>query len=261
MDTKPVLALILAAGKGKRMKSDLPKVLQKLGGKPMVEYVVETARDVGVEKIVLVIGYKWELTQDSLRYLASGSYGKVEFVVQEEQLGTGHAVLQAKDHLSGFDGEILVLCGDVPLLTSNTLRKLLEEHRRKKAKATVLTAIIEDPSGYGRIIRNKDGMVEKIAEDKDASADEKKVKEFNTGTFCFDNKSLLSVLEKITADNKQGEYYLTDALELLREENLPVWAVVAANPQETLGINSQEELEKMEQILSAPSSGQTTVLP
>ena len=261
MDTKPVLALILAAGKGKRMKSDLPKVLQKLGGKPMVEYVVETARDVGVEKIVVVIGYKWELTQDSLRYLASGSYGKVEFVVQEEQLGTGHAVLQAKDHLSGFDGEILVLCGDVPLLTSNTLRKLLEEHRRKKAKATVLTAIIEDPSGYGRIIRNKDGMVEKIAEDKDASADEKKVKEFNTGTFCFDNKSLLSVLEKITADNKQGEYYLTDALELLREENLPVWAVVAANPQETLGINSQEELEKMEQILSAPSSGQTTVLP
>lgn len=261
MDTKPVLALILAAGKGKRMKSDLPKVLQKLGGKPMVEYVVETARDVGVEKIVLVIGYKWELTQDSLRYLASGSYGKVEFAVQEEQLGTGHAVLQAKDHLSGFDGEILVLCGDVPLLTSNTLRKLLEEHRRKKAKATVLTAIIEDPSGYGRIIRNKDGMVEKIAEDKDASADEKKVKEFNTGTFCFDNKSLLSVLEKITADNKQGEYYLTDALELLREENLPVWAVVAANPQETLGINSQEELEKMEQILSAPSSGQTTVLP
>ena len=261
MDTKPVLALILAAGKGKRMKSDLPKVLQKLGGKPMVEYVVETARDVEVEKIVVVIGYKWELTQDSLRYLASGSYGKVEFVVQEEQLGTGHAVLQAKDHLSGFDGEILVLCGDVPLLTSNTLRKLLEEHRRKKAKATVLTAIIEDPSGYGRIIRNKDGMVEKIAEDKDASADEKKVKEFNTGTFCFDNKSLLSVLEKITADNKQGEYYLTDALELLREENLPVWAVVAANPQETLGINSQEELEKMEQILSAPSSGQTTVLP
>ena len=261
MDTKPVLALILAAGKGKRMKSDLPKVLQKLGGKPMVEYVVKTAKAVGVEKIVVVIGYKWELTQDSLRYLASGSYGKVEFVVQEEQLGTGHAVLQAKDHLSGFDGEILVLCGDVPLLTSNTLRKLLEEHRRKKAKATVLTAIIEDPSGYGRIIRNKDGMVEKIAEDKDASADEKKVKEFNTGTFCFDNKSLLSVLEKITADNKQGEYYLTDALELLREENLPVWAVVAANPQETLGINSQEELEKMEQILSAPSSGQTTVLP
>jgi bifunctional UDP-N-acetylglucosamine pyrophosphorylase/glucosamine-1-phosphate N-acetyltransferase len=261
MDTRPVLALILAAGKGKRMKSDLPKVLHKLGGKPMVEYVVETAKDVGVEKTVLVIGYKWELTRDSLRYLASGSYGKVEFVVQEEQLGTGHAVLQAKDHLSGFGGDLLVLCGDVPLLTSNTVKKLLEEHRTKKARATVLTAIIDDPSGYGRIIRDKDGMVEKIVEDKDASADEKKVKEFNTGTFCFDNQSLLSVLDRITADNRQGEYYLTDVLELLKEDNLPAWAVVAADPRETLGINSQEELEKMEQILSAPSSGQTSVLP
>jgi len=257
---RPVIALILAAGKGKRMKSDLPKVLHRLGGKLMVEYVVETAKKVGVEKIVMVIGYKWEQTQDSLEYLASGSYGEVDFAVQEEQLGTGHAVMQAKDHLGDFDGDVLILSGDVPLLTSNTLKKLLEEHRARKAKATVLTAIIEDPSGYGRIIRNKDGMVERIVEDKDASADEKKVKEFNTGTFCFDSKSLLSVLERITADNKQGEYYLTDALELLREENLPVWAVVAANPQETLGINSQEELEKMEQILSAPSSGQTSIL-
>ena len=182
-------------------------------------------------------------------------------MVQKEQLGTGHAVLQAKDHLSGFDGDLLVLCGDVPLLTSHTVKKLLEEHRKKEAKATVLTAIIEDPSGYGRVIRNKDGMVEKIVEDKDASEDEKKVREFNTGTFCFDTKSLLSVLDRITADNRQGEYYLTDVLGLLKEENIPVWAVVAADPQETLGINSQEELEKMEQILSASSSGQTTVLP
>jgi UDP-N-acetylglucosamine diphosphorylase/glucosamine-1-phosphate N-acetyltransferase len=261
MDTKPVLAIILAAGKGKRMRSDLPKVLHKLGGKPMVEYVVETAKKVGAEKIVLVVGHKWENTKDSLKYLSGGSFGKVEFVVQKEQLGTGHAVLQAKGHLSGFDGDLLVLCGDVPLLTSDTVIRLLEEHRKKKAKATVLTAIIEDPSGYGRVIRNKDGMVEKIVEDKDASVDEKKVKEFNTGTFCFDSKSLLSVLDRITADNRQREYYLTDALQLLREENLPVWAVVAADPQETLGINSQEELEKMEQVLSASSSGQTTVLP
>ena len=260
MDTKPVLAIILAAGKGKRMKSDLPKVLHRLGGKPMVEYVVETAKRVGAEKTILVVGHRWEQAQDSLKYLSDGSYGKVEFVVQKEQLGTGHAVLQAKDHLSGFDGDLLVLCGDVPLLTNHTVKKLLEEHRKKEAKATVLTAIIEDPSGYGRVIRNKDGMVEKIVEDKDASEDEKKVREFNTGTFCFDTKSLLSVLDRITADNRQGEYYLTDVLGLLKEENLPVWAVVAADPQETLGINSQEELEKMEQILSASSSGQTTVL-
>jgi bifunctional UDP-N-acetylglucosamine pyrophosphorylase/glucosamine-1-phosphate N-acetyltransferase len=261
MDIRPIVAVILAAGKGERMKSDLPKVLHKLGGKPMVEYVVETAKNVGVEKIILVIGYKWELTQNSLLYLSEGTFGNVEFVIQKEQLGTGHAVLQTKDHLSDFDGDILILCGDVPLLSSNTVKRLLEEHRTKKAKATVLTAIVEDPSGYGRIIRNKDKMVEKIVEDKDASANEKKVKEFNTGTFCFDCKSLFSVLDKITTDNKQGEYYLTDTLEFFREENLPIWAVVAANPQETLGINSQEELEKMAEILLAGSSGQTTSLP
>lgn len=243
------------------MKADLPKVLHKLGGKPMVEYVVETAKNVEVEKIILVVGYKWELTQNSLLYLSNGSFGEVEFAVQKEQLGTGHAVMQTKGQLANFDGDILVLCGDVPLLKSTTIKKLLEEHRSKKAKATVLTAIIEDPSGYGRIIRNKDGMVEKIVEDKDASIEEKKVKEFNTGTFCFDSKSLFLVLDKITAGNKQGEYYLTDALELLRKESLPIWAVVATDPRETLGINSQEELEEMEKILSASSSGQTTLLP
>ncbi|MFQ6002664.1 MAG: sugar phosphate nucleotidyltransferase, partial [Candidatus Zixiibacteriota bacterium] len=255
-----IVAVIWAAGKGMRMKSDLPKVLHKLGGKPMVEYVVETAKNVGVEKIILVVGHKWKVTQNSLKYLSNGTFGKVDFVVQKEQLGTGHAVLQTRDHLSNFEGDILVLCGDVPLLTSNTVKRLLEKHKTKRAKATVLTAIIEDPSGYGRIIRNKDGMVEKIVEDDDASPDEKKVKEVNTGTFCFDCKSLFPVLDKITTDNKQGEYYLTDVLGLLREENLPIWAVVATNPQETLGINSQEELEKMERILSASSSGQTTLL-
>ncbi|MCK4385968.1 MAG: NTP transferase domain-containing protein, partial [candidate division Zixibacteria bacterium] len=184
-DSRRIVAVILAAGKGERMKSDLPKVLHKLGGKPMVEYVVETAKNVGVEKIILVVGYKWELTQKSLKYLSDGSFGKVEFVIQKKQLGTGHAVLQTRDHFSNFDGDILVLCGDVPLLTSNTVKRLLGEHRTKKAKATVLTAIVEDPSGYGRIIRNKDKMVEKIVEDKDATSDEKKVKEINTGTFCF----------------------------------------------------------------------------
>ena len=172
-NSKPIVAVILAAGEGKRMKSDLPKVLHKLGGKPMGEYVVETAKNVGAEKIILVIGYKWELTQNSLKYLSDGSFGKVEFVIQKEQLGTGHAVLQTRDHLSDFDGDILILCGDVPLLSSNTVKRLLEEHRTKKAKATVLTARLEDPSGYGRIIRNKEGMVERIVEDKDASADEK----------------------------------------------------------------------------------------
>jgi bifunctional UDP-N-acetylglucosamine pyrophosphorylase/glucosamine-1-phosphate N-acetyltransferase len=206
----------------------------------------------------------------------------VEFVIQEEQLGTGHAVLQTKDHLSNFDGDVLILCGDMPLLKSKTVRKLVEEHRTKKAVATVLTAILDDPSGYGRIIRDEKGMVQKIVEEGDASADEKKVREINTGTFCFDSKSLFSVLTEITPDNKQKEYYLTDALKLLRKKNLPIWAVVAPDPQEGLGINSQEELEKVEKILSVgnpalrqaqggersrttkggtKSSGQTVLLP
>lgn len=243
MDKRPIVAVILAAGKGKRMKSDLPKVLHKLGGKPMVEYVVETAKKVGVERIILVVGHKREKAQKLLKHL------DVEFVIQEEPLGTGHALLQTKGLLSNFDGDILVLCGDMPLLKSSTVEKLLKEHRTKKAVATVLTAMVEEPSGYGRIIRNKDGMVQKIVEDKDASADEKKVKEINTGTFCFDSHSLFSVLDEISPDNKQREYYLTDALELLRKQNLPIWAVIAPNPQEGLGINSQEELERMEEIL------------
>lgn len=221
----------------------------------MVEYVVETAKKVGVERIILVVGHKREKTQELLKHL------DVEFVIQEEQLGTGHAVLQTKDLLSDFDGDILILCGDMPLLKSSTVKKLLEEHRTKKAVATVLTTILENPSGYGRIIRDEKGMVKKIVEEGDASADEKKVKEINTGTFCFDSKSLFSVLTRITPENKQREYYLTDALELLRKRNLPIWAVIAPNPQEGLGINSQEELEKMEEILWAESSGQTTFLP
>jgi bifunctional UDP-N-acetylglucosamine pyrophosphorylase/glucosamine-1-phosphate N-acetyltransferase len=276
MDERRTVAVILAAGKGKRMKSDLPKVLQKLGGKPMVEYVVETAQKVGVKRIILVVGHKRENTQEFLKHL------DVEFVIQEEQLGTGHAVLQTKDHLSNFDGDVLILCGDMPLLKSKTVRKLVEEHRTKKAVATVLTAILDDPSGYGRIIRDEKGMVQKIVEEGDASADEKKVREINTGTFCFDSKSLFSVLTEITPDNKQKEYYLTDALKLLRKKNLPIWAVVAPDPQEGLGINSQEELEKVEKILSVgnpalrqaqggersrttkggtKSSGQTVLLP
>lgn len=220
----------------------------------MVEYVVETAKKVGVARTILVVGHKWEKTQDLLKHLP------VEFVIQEKQLGTGHAVLQTKNLLSNFDGDVLILCGDMPLLKSSTIKKLLAEHRTKKAVATVLTAILEDPSGYGRIIRDEKGMMKKIVEEGDASADEKKVKEINTGTFCFDSHSLFSVLGEISPDNKQREYYLTDALELLRKQNLTIWAVIAPNPQEGLGINSQEELEKMEGILWAESSGQTTFL-
>ncbi len=245
MHTKPTVAVILAAGKGVRMKSDLPKVLHRLGGKPMVEYVIETARQVGAERVILVVGHRWEQSQNSLKHL------KVEFVLQREQLGTGHAVLQTKELLSDFEGDVLILCGDVPLLRADTLKMLLKEHREKKAAATVLTAIFEDPSGYGRIIRDPNGMVQKIVEEMDASTDEKKVREINTGTFCFDRTSLFSVLERVTNDNKQGEYYLTDTLKLLLDKQMPIGAVKALHSSETMGINSTEELQKAEVILLA----------
>ncbi len=255
MHSKPPVAVLLAAGKGERMKSDLPKVLHKLGGKPMVEYVINTAKEAGVKRIILVVGHKGEQTQNFLKHL------KLEFVVQREQLGTGHAVLQAKGLLSDFEGDVLILCGDVPLLRADTLKRLLKEHRRKKAVVTVLTAILEDPSGYGRIIRDQRGMVQKIVEEKDASADQKKIKEINTGTFAFDKTSLFSVLEKVTNDNKQGEYYLTDTLKLLQDLKLPIWGMVAPDPLETLGINSPEELKEVEKILMSRRFNQTKALP
>lgn len=240
--TKPV-AIILAAGKGKRMKSDLPKVLNQLGGRPMVEYVVDAARAAGAQRIILVVGHRWERMKDHLERL------KVELAIQERQLGTGHAVLQARELLSDFEGDILILCGDVPLLRADTLKNLLSEHRKHEASATVLTSIMENPSGYGRIIRDDQGMVQEIVEDKDASADQKKVREINTGTFCFDKTSLFSVLDKVTNDNRQGEYYLTDTLKLLLSRREPVCAVVATDSSETLGVNSLEELKLAEVIL------------
>lgn len=253
--SKPTAAVIMAAGKGTRMKSDLPKVLHKLGGKPMVEYVVNTAKEIGAERILLVVGHRWEQAKDALKHL------ELEFVVQKEQLGTGHAVLQTEELLSNFQGDVLILSGDVPLLRSGTLKTLLDEHRKKRASATVLTAILDDPAGYGRIVRDETGLVQEIVEEKDADADQKRIREINTGTFCFDRTSLFSALGKVTNDNEQGEYYLTDTLKLLREGKSPVCGVVVADPKETLGINSQEELKEMERLLLARGFDQTTAAP
>jgi bifunctional UDP-N-acetylglucosamine pyrophosphorylase/glucosamine-1-phosphate N-acetyltransferase len=254
-DTKSIAVVILAAGKGTRMNSDLPKVLHKICGKPMVEYVIKTAGQLKAERIILVVGHKWEQAKDLIdRY-------KVEFAIQMEQFGTGHAVLQTQKLLSDFDGDVLILYGDVPLLTAETLNKLLKEHRKRKAAATVLTAILDDPSHYGRIIRDKKGMVQEIVEAKDASADQIKVKEINTGIICFDRVALFSALKRITNDNKQGEYYLTDAIKIIRGQNLTVGGMVTADPVETLGINSPEELKKLERILLERQTRQTKVSP
>jgi UDP-N-acetylglucosamine diphosphorylase/glucosamine-1-phosphate N-acetyltransferase len=254
-DIKSIAVVILAAGKGTRMNSDIPKVMHRMGGKPMVEYVIQTAGRLKAKRIILVVGHKWEQTKDLIdRY-------KVEYVIQEEQLGTGHAVLQTQELLADFDGDILILYGDVPLLTEVTLNKLLEAHRKRKAAATVLTAILDNPSHYGRILRDRRGMVQEIVEVKDASTDQIKVKEINTGIICFDRVALFSALKHIKNNNKQREYYLTDAIKIIREQNLLIGGLVTTDPVETLGINSPEELSNMERILLERQTRQTKVSP
>lgn len=233
--------IILAAGKGVRMKSDLPKVAHLLAGKSLVEWVMTTAEHFKPEKIVVVVGYKKEVVIDCL-----SRFDNISFVEQKEQLGTGHAVYVTRDNFQNFDGTVIIMPGDVPLLKEKTLENLIKVHEEKHAVATVLTVDLDDPTGYGRIVRNDEGYVEKIVEHKDASEEIRKIKEINSGIFCFDAQELFSVLPKIGRDNSQSEMYLTDALELLNNESKLIAAVKVDDPIEVAGINSKEQLQELE---------------
>lgn len=232
--------LILAAGKGTRMKSKLPKVLHRVSGKPMLQHVIDTAKKAGSSREVVVIGAGFELVKEAI----SG----VEFVLQEEQLGTGHAVLSAKKNFEQSEGTVLILCGDTPLLTAETLKKLLTFHESSNGAVTVLTAEMPDAKGYGRVIRELDGTFKKIVEDKDATEFEKKIREVNAGVYCFDVKKLFSALEKVSNDNAQGEYYLPDTLTILKDEGEKVNAFTADYADETLGINSRIQLAAVDKV-------------
>jgi bifunctional UDP-N-acetylglucosamine pyrophosphorylase/glucosamine-1-phosphate N-acetyltransferase len=234
-------AIILAAGKGTRMKSRLPKVLHKLGGKYMIEYVINGVRELGVEKLIAVIGHEAEMVRQALGE-------DVLYAVQKEQLGTGHAVLTAMPHIREEEGQVLVVCGDTPLIKPETFKKLWDFHRENKAACTVLSAFLPDPAGYGRIVR-EEGRVVKIVEQKDASPEELSIHEINTGTYCFDLKSLRKALTLLTPNNAQGEYYLTDVLSILVSQGLKVKAVTAEDYQETMGINSRSQLAEAEKVL------------
>lgn len=233
--------IILAAGKGVRMKSDLPKVAHMLAGKPLVEWVVTTAEHFKPEKILVVVGYKKDVVIDCL-----SGFDNITYVEQKEQLGTGHAVYVTRENFKDFDGIVIILPGDVPLLREKTLENLIKTHDEKHAAATVLTVDLDDPAGYGRIVRNNTGYVEKIVEHKDASEEIRKINEINTGIFCFDSRELFSVLPKIGQDNSQNEMYLTDAVELLRKGGKPIAAVKVIDPVEVAGINSKEQLQELE---------------
>jgi len=237
-----LLAVILAAGKGTRMKSALPKVLHSIGGKPMVQQVLNAAKMAGAKQNIVVVGFGAQQVEDTLGTQA-------QYVVQVEQLGTGHAVMQAGELLKDFHGTVMVLCGDTPLLRGETLAKLFAEHQAAGASATVLTACLPNPAGYGRVIRDNGGQVLKIVEQKDANERELAVNEINTGIYCFDRVALFEALSSIDCNNVQGEYYLTDVIGILAQGQGKVWAMQVADDQETLGINSRLQLAEAEKIL------------
>lgn len=236
------MAVVLAAGQGKRMKSKLYKVLHPVCGKPMVGHVLDTVKATGCERSIVIVGHGAEAVQ---AYLGA----KAEYVLQEQQLGTGHAVRQAKELLGGEKGTTIVICGDTPLVLPETLEGMMALHEERQAAATILTAVMEQPAGYGRIIRGEDGGVRKIVEQKDCSPEEDQVREINTGTYCFDNAKLFAALERVTNSNAQGEYYLTDVIGILREQNETILAYQTTEEAESIGINDRLALSEAESLM------------
>ncbi|MFP3917785.1 bifunctional UDP-N-acetylglucosamine diphosphorylase/glucosamine-1-phosphate N-acetyltransferase GlmU [Lysinibacillus telephonicus] len=239
-----IFAVILAAGQGTRMKSKLYKVLHPVCGKPMVEHVVDNIQSLNVSRIVTIVGHGAEKVKEQLG-------DKSEYVLQAEQLGTAHAVRQAEAILGSLEGTTLVVCGDTPLIRPETLESLFEHHQKQNAKATILTAIAENPTGYGRVIRDANGQVAQIVEQKDASPNQLLVKEINTGTYCFDNKALFEALKLVKNENAQSEYYLPDVIEILQQQGEIVSAFSCDNFDETLGVNDRVALSQAEEIMRA----------
>jgi bifunctional UDP-N-acetylglucosamine pyrophosphorylase/glucosamine-1-phosphate N-acetyltransferase len=241
-------AIILAAGKGTRMKGDLPKVVHPVGGRPMVCAVVDACESIGCKPVVAVVGYKQELVREAL-----ADYASVRFAVQEQQLGTGHAVLSAEGTLAGLspDTDIFVLCGDGPLIRPQTLRELLERHRSAGASATLATSIIEDPTGYGRIVRDDAGRFREIVEHKNASPEQRQIREVNPSYYIFRLGELLSSLRRVQRNPLSGEYYLTDTLALLLAEGKRVEVIPSVPPEDVLSINTPEDLAVVDRLFRA----------
>ena len=235
-------SVILAAGMGTRMKSKMPKVLHKVCGKPLSKWVIDASKAAGADKVCAVVGHKAETVKE---VLGDGC----EFALQAEQKGTGHAVMQAIDVIKNSKGEVVILNGDTPLITAETINKAIEYHKNNGNQATVITAILDDATGYGRIVRDNDGSVLKIVEQKDASEEEKKINEVNSGMYVFDAQSLVYALDKITPNNAQGEYYLTDTLEILLSAGKKIGGYAISDNDEIRGINDRVQLNEAEKIM------------
>lgn len=235
-------AIILAAGQGKRIKSDLPKVLHKVCGKEMVNHVIDTMRAAKLNDVNVIIGKGADLVKERT------ASRNVSYSLQNEQLGTGHAVKCAKEFLKGKKGVVAIFTGDAPLIMADTVEKLVNTHIDNNNYGTILTSVIDNPTGYGRVLRNNNSEVEKIVEHKDCNAHELKVNEINAGMYCFDIEELLVSLDKLSNNNAQGEYYLTDVIGILKSENKKVGAMIT-DFEETIGVNSRVELSTAEKIL------------
>jgi UDP-N-acetylglucosamine diphosphorylase/glucosamine-1-phosphate N-acetyltransferase len=243
-------AVILAAGKGKRMKNpERAKVMFEINGKPMIDYVVSLALSVHSDRIVLIVGHQKQSVIDLIRNDFQEYNERITFAHQDEQLGTGHAVMQTESILKDFIGDVLILSGDVPLLSKNTVDKFIEFHKSGNFDASLISAFFDDPSGYGRIIRDNDGNFIDIIEHKDSDGEQRKIKEINSGIYLINGKYLFDALKTINADNAQQEYYLTDVFYYFKNKGFKIGAMPVENNPEITGVNSVEQLSQLEKLM------------
>jgi len=237
-----LVALILAAGEGKRMKSKHSKVVHKVCGKPLINWVYSAIEKAGFTETIVVVGHRADQVKECLG-------DKCKYVFQEKQLGTGHAVMQAWEILEDKEGLVFVLYGDTPLITSETINEAIKVHKNSGASATVITAVFDDPSGYGRIVKDSNGKIVKIVEHRDASPEERNIREINSGMYCFNIKDLLFALDELNNDNDQGEYYITDTIEILLNKGLRVETYEVKDRREVFGINDRVQLYEVNEIM------------
>ena len=241
-DERNIITLVMAAGKGTRMKSKKTKLVQKIYDKELVKRVVELAEKIGSSEIITVVGYLKEQVEAVLE-------DRVKYVFQEELLGTGHAVMQAERYLKDKKGKVVILYGDVPLIRPETLKDLINKSIEENEYATVLTAVYDNPTGYGRIIRDEKGNIKEIVEEKDAIQEQKAIKEINSGIYCFDIEALVDSIHEITPNNAQGEYYLTDVIKIMNKKGLKTGAMLVSDNTEILGVNDRIQLELLTRVL------------